>query len=171
MDPSFAHVDSPCSNLKKIFNLKWILSYFLNHLLNSGMKLNSAITASRRKCRKAYFTANAETRAKMMSSRLSKELREVHKIKTMPIRRGDVVEIFTGGHRGTGRVVEVRRRDYKICVEGINQKARSQEAKPIPYPIHPSNCIIKELYMNGSRHRAIKRRQERNAERLARIGK
>ncbi|ESU44572.1 LSU ribosomal protein L24P [Giardia duodenalis] len=156
---------------KKLFDLKLKSLCFLNRFANPGMKLNSAVTASRRKCRKAYFTANAETRAKMMSSRLSKELRAEHKIKTMPIRRGDIVEIFTGGHKGTGKVVEVRRRDYKICVEGINQKARNPEAKPVPYPIHPSNCIIKELYMNGSRHRAIKRRQERNAERLARIGK
>lgn len=127
------------------------------------MKLNPAVTSSRRKVRKAYFTADAATRAKMMSSRLSKELREKYNVKTMPIRKNDVVEVVRGGHKITGKVLEVRRSDYKIIVDGANQKPKSDDAKPVPYPIHPSNCVIKELYLNGSRHRMIARKAAKKA--------
>jgi len=127
------------------------------------MKFNPAVTSSRRKVRKAYFTADSATRAKMMSSRLSKELREKYNVKTMPIRKNDVVEIVRGGHKLKGKVLEVRRADYRIIVEGANQKPKNEDAKPVPYPVHPSNCVITELYLNGSRHRMIARKAPKKA--------
>ncbi|TNJ26758.1 Ribosomal protein L26 [Giardia muris] len=126
------------------------------------MKLNPAVTSSRRKCRKAYFTASSAERAKVMSSRLSKELREKHGVKTMPIRKGDVVKIMCGSHKTTtGKVTEVRRRDYKVIIEGVNQKSHNASARAAPYPIHPSNCIIQELSLDENRQKIINRRSKK----------
>lgn len=127
------------------------------------MKFNRSVTESRRKVHKALYTADAETRAKLMSSRLSKELREKHGVKTMGIRKNDTVQVMTGSHKVTGKVVAVHRGNYKVFVEGAVQKNKGTDSKTIYYPISPSNCMITELYMNGSRSRILARRGPKKA--------
>jgi ribosomal protein uL24 len=59
-----------------------------------------AVSQSRRKMRKALFTADANTIRVMMSSRLSKELRAAYGFKTFPIHSGDIVTVTTGKFKG-----------------------------------------------------------------------
>jgi hypothetical protein len=58
------------------------------------MKLNKFVTASRRKNRKRHFTAPSHVRRRLMSSPLSKELRQKYNVKTMPIRKDDEVQVI-----------------------------------------------------------------------------
>lgn len=62
------------------------------------MKLNKYVTASRRKNRKRHFTAPSHVRRRLMSSPLSKELRQKYNVKTMPIRKDDEVQVITNNH-------------------------------------------------------------------------
>lgn len=57
------------------------------------MKFNKLVTASRNKNRKRHFTAPSHVRRKLMSSPLSKELRQKYNVSTMPIRKDDEVQV------------------------------------------------------------------------------
>ncbi|KAJ8281511.1 hypothetical protein COCON_G00040300 [Conger conger] len=56
------------------------------------MKLNPFVTSSRRKNRKRHFNAPSHIRRKIMSSPLSKELRQKYNVRSMPIRKDDEVQ-------------------------------------------------------------------------------
>jgi len=45
------------------------------------MKFNAAVSGSRRKCRKAHFTAPSNVRRKIMSAALSKDLRQKYGVR------------------------------------------------------------------------------------------
>src|SRR4051812_17623568 len=86
-----------------------------SHSFLQAMKQSDAVTSSRRKCRKAHFSAPSSVRRKIMSANLSKENREKYKCRSLPIRKDDEVEIVRGSSKGkTGRVVSVYRRKFVI---------------------------------------------------------
>ncbi|CAH1421208.1 unnamed protein product [Lactuca virosa] len=55
------------------------------------MKYNPRVTSSRRKNRKAHFSAPSSIRRVLMSAPLSGELRSKHNLRSMPIRKDDEV--------------------------------------------------------------------------------
>lgn len=60
------------------------------------MKTHQEVTSSRRKCRKAHFSAPSNLRYRLMSATLSKELRKKHGVRSMPLRKDDEVVILKG---------------------------------------------------------------------------
>lgn len=54
------------------------------------------VTSSRRKQRKAHFTAPSHIRRIIMSSHLSKELRNKYRVRAVPIRKDDEVTVVRG---------------------------------------------------------------------------
>lgn len=60
------------------------------------MKFNVFKTSSRRKSRKAHFTAPSHIRRRIMSAPLSKELRSKYNVKSMPVRKDDEVQVCNG---------------------------------------------------------------------------
>lgn len=71
-------------NKRGIFGLQW---------RNGKMKYNKLVTSSRRKNRKRHFSAPSHIRRVLMSSPLSKELRQKFNVKSMPIRKDDEVQV------------------------------------------------------------------------------
>lgn len=59
------------------------------------MKFNKAVSGSRRKNRKRHFNAPSHIRRKIMSAPLSKELRQKHSVRSIPIRKDDEVQVFS----------------------------------------------------------------------------
>uniref|UniRef100_F6TSK0 Ribosomal protein L26 n=1 Tax=Equus caballus TaxID=9796 RepID=F6TSK0_HORSE len=57
------------------------------------MKFNPFVTADRSKNRKRHFNAPSHIRRKIMSSPLSKELRQKYNVRSMPIRKDDEVQV------------------------------------------------------------------------------
>jgi large subunit ribosomal protein L26e len=57
------------------------------------MKFNKMVSSSRRKNRKRYFNAPSHIRRKLMSSPLSKELRQKYNVRSMPVRKDDEVQV------------------------------------------------------------------------------
>jgi large subunit ribosomal protein L24 len=104
-------------------------------------------TTQPRKQRKRVYDAPWHVRRKLVSSHLSAEYLEDRKRKlprAVPVRKGDVVKILRGEHRGReGKVAAVDYRRLRITIEGITyEKAdKTQIAKPI----HPSNVVIVKL--------------------------
>lgn len=58
------------------------------------MKFNPFVTSDRSKNRKRHFNAPSHVRRKIMSSPLSKELRQKYNVRSMPIRKDDEVQVI-----------------------------------------------------------------------------
>lgn len=79
-----------------------------------------------------------------MGALLSSELREKHKIKSIPIREGDTVEIMRGDHKGKeGKVAEVNLTNMTVTIDGIS--VTKSDGTEVPRPVQPSNVMITKL--------------------------
>jgi large subunit ribosomal protein L26e len=87
-----------------------------------GTFLIEEVTSSRRKCRKAHFTAHSTLKYKLMSAGLSKDLRKKHGVRSMPVRKDDEVLIQKGQYKGNkGKVTQVYRLRWCIYVEKLSK--------------------------------------------------
>lgn len=111
-----------------------------------------------RKQRKYLINAPIHIRRKIMSSPLSKELKELLKIRSLPIVVGDYVKILRGKFRNQeGLVVYIDKKGYRIYVE--NAKYSNKRGKEIYHPIHYSKVEILKLNLNDKRRiETIKRK-------------
>merc|ERR1712113_1013865 len=127
-------------------------------LLSFKMKTHQSVSSQRRKSRKAYFTAPSSIRRKMMSSRVSKDLRKKHEIRCIPVRHGDTVKIMCGPNKNReGKVTEVYRRRWCIHIEKIvKEKTNGQQAN---IPIHPSNVVVTTLRLDKDRKAMLARKK------------
>ncbi|KAJ3252994.1 60S ribosomal protein L26 [Boothiomyces sp. JEL0866] len=120
-------------------------------------KQSAAVSSSSRKSRKAHFTAPSNIRRKIMSSNLSKALHKQYKVKSMPIRQDDEVEIVRGAHKGhTGKVTAVYRRKFVIHVEKINRE--KVNGASVPVPIDASKVVITKLKLDKDRKALLERK-------------
>ena len=108
------------------------------------MKTHVEVSSSRRKQRRAHFTAPSHIRHRIMSSTLSKDLRKKWGVRSLPIRKDDEVVILRGTRKGTkGKVIQVFRKKFAIHID----KLTKNKANGAPYqlPIHPSNVAITKV--------------------------
>ncbi|XP_044756527.1 60S ribosomal protein L26 [Coccinella septempunctata] len=127
------------------------------------MKFNKLVTADRSKCRKRHFTAPSHIRRKLMSSPLSKELRQKYNVRSMPIRKDDEVQVVRGHYKGqqVGKVVQVYRKKFVIYIERI-QREKANGAS-VYVGIDPSKVVIVKLKMDKDRKNIIDRRAKGRA--------
>ncbi|CAH1437321.1 unnamed protein product [Lactuca virosa] len=78
------------------------------------MKYNPRVTSSRRKCRKAHFSAPSSVRRVLMSAPLSTELRSKYNVRSIPVRKDDEVQVVRGTYKG--REVNVGINPSKVVV-------------------------------------------------------
>uniref|UniRef100_A0A7S3J9X9 KOW domain-containing protein n=1 Tax=Euplotes harpa TaxID=151035 RepID=A0A7S3J9X9_9SPIT len=108
------------------------------------MKQHSDVSSSRRKNRKRHFAAPSHIRRKIMSCPLSKQLREQHGVRSMPVRRGDQVTVVRGFYKSkSGRVKHVSRHRWSIWCKKISHEIYN--GKTVGIALHPSNCVITRL--------------------------
>mmetsp|Transcript_7614 Transcript_7614/g.13753 ORF Transcript_7614/g.13753 Transcript_7614/m.13753 type:complete len:137 (+) Transcript_7614:100-510(+) len=121
------------------------------------MKQKSTVSISRRKNRKAHFTAPSHIRHKIMSAPLSKELRSKYQVRAVPIRRDDEVMIVRGTfHDREGKVTQVYRKKFRIHVERVTRdKANGQS---VPVGVHPSKVVITKLKLDKDRKAMLDRK-------------
>merc|ERR1712042_431900 len=112
------------------------------------MKKNSNVSSSRRKCRKAYFSAPSSVRRKLMSAPLSKDLRDKHNVRSMPVRKDDEVVITRGPFKSAqaGKVISVYRKKWVLHIERV-QREKANGAT-VSVGIHPSKVEIVRLKMD-----------------------
>uniref|UniRef100_A0A8C4R723 Ribosomal protein L26 n=1 Tax=Eptatretus burgeri TaxID=7764 RepID=A0A8C4R723_EPTBU len=132
------------------------------------MKRNPFVTSSRRKNRKRHFNAPSHIRRKIMSSPLSKELRQKYNVRSIPIRKDDEVQVVRGHYKGqqVGKVVQVYRRKYVIYIERI-QREKANGAS-VHVGIHPSKVVITKLKLDKDRKRIL---EDKSRSRQARLDK
>eukprot|EP00052_Salpingoeca_macrocollata_P030397 m.319390 g.319390 ORF g.319390 m.319390 type:complete len:139 (+) comp23142_c0_seq1:57-473(+) len=86
------------------------------------MKFSTA-TSSRRKCRKAHFSAPSNVRRTLMSAPLSKELRAKYHVRSLPVRKDDEVTVTRGSHKAaSGKVLAVYRKKNVVHIERLQKE-------------------------------------------------
>jgi len=100
-----------------------------------------------RKQRKFLYNAPLHLRRKMISSHLSKELRQQYKKRSLPLRKGDEVKVMRGEFKGVvGKVVRIDKKKYKVYVDTVKKK-RSIGTEYL-VPLSPSNLMIVKLNLD-----------------------
>jgi len=94
-----------------------------------------------------------------MSAPLSPELRDEHKVRSMPVRVGDVVRIMRGDYKGVeGKVIRVDTKKYRIFVEGATRE--KVDGTTVNVPIHPSKVMIVKLDLSDKWRKKILERKK-----------
>ncbi|KAM3181138.1 hypothetical protein ACTXT7_014935 [Hymenolepis weldensis] len=122
------------------------------------MKFNKSVTSSSRKQRKRHFNAPSHIRRRLMSAPLSKELRNKYKVRSMPVRRGDEVQIVRGERKdnNSAKVIKVYRKKFVIHVERV--QCKKSNGIYVPIGIHPSNVVITKLKLDNDRRDLLARK-------------
>lgn len=111
-----------------------------------------------RKQRKFLYTAPLHIRRKLMAASLSKPLLEKYKVKSLPVRKGDEVEVMRGKHfKKTGKVSKIDLKNYRVYIEGITIKRTDGTEKQVP--MHPSKLRIINLVLNDEKRKKILERK------------
>ena len=87
------------------------------------MKYSTSVSSSRRKSRKAHFTAPSSERRKIMSAALDAELKAKHGVNAVPIRKDDEVRVVRGKYKNReGKVCQVYRKKWVIHITNVTRE-------------------------------------------------
>ncbi len=114
-----------------------------------------------RKQRKYRHNAPLHVRHRFVSAHLSSELRKQFKKRSLPVRKGDEVEIMKGiskGMRGSVDRVDLKR--CKVYVDGVNIK--KVDGSEVLKAIEPSNLKIIKLKLDDKKRQMIFERAEKS---------
>ena len=126
------------------------------------MKYNPRVTSSRRKNRKAHFTAPSSVRRVLMSAPLSTELRQKHNVRSMPVRKDDEVQVVRGTYKGReGKIVQVYRKKWVIHIERITRE--KVNGSTVNVGVNPSKVLITKLRLDKDRKSLIDRKAKGRA--------
>merc|ERR1711981_1155680 len=122
-----------------------------------GATWNKKVSASRRKARKAHFSAPSSERRILMSASLSNELRQKHNVRSLPLRKDDEVEVMRGFFKGrSGRIVSCYRRKFIVHVDRITREKAN--GATVHVGIHPSKVQIVKIKMHKDRKNMLERK-------------
>ena len=111
------------------------------------------------KQRKRLFNAPAHIRHKLMAAPLSKELTASRGAKTLPVRKGDTVQIKRGDNKGfEGKVSRVDLKAYRIFLEGLTRE--KVDGTNIFISVHPSKVQIRSLNLDDKWRKNILERKK-----------
>ena len=123
----------------------------------AAMKYNPRVSSSRRKSRKAHFSAPSSVRRVIMSAPLSTDLRSKYNVRSMPIRKDDEVQVVRGTYKGReGKVVQVYRKKWVIHIERITRE--KVNGSTVNVGINPSKVVITKLRLDKDRKSLLDRK-------------
>ncbi len=113
-----------------------------------------------RKQRKYRYNAPAHVRHKFVSANISKELREKFGLRSIPVRKGDEVQIMRGNFRGQkGLIEEVNLKKSKVFIGGI--KVKKVDGSEVAVALDPSNLKIINLKLDDKRRQQVVERAKK----------
>ncbi|CAM6053662.1 unnamed protein product [Sphagnum tenellum] len=123
----------------------------------AAMKFSSRVSSSRRKSRKAHFSAPSSVRRILMSAALSSDLKNKYNVRSVPVRKDDEVQVVRGTYKGReGKVVQVYRRKWVIHVERITRE--KVNGSTVNVGIDPSKVIITKFKLDKDRKALLDRK-------------
>eukprot|EP00892_Ulva_mutabilis_P000631 jgi/Ulvmu1/10569/UM065_0023.1 len=122
------------------------------------MKYSAAVSSSRRKSRKAHFTAPSSARRKLMSAPLNSDLKNKYGVRAVPIRKDDEVQVVRGTYKGRdGKVVQVYRKRWIIHIERLARE--KVNGATVQVGIDPSKVMITKLKLDKDRKALLERKK------------
>ncbi|MFW9912167.1 MAG: 50S ribosomal protein L24 [Candidatus Thorarchaeota archaeon] len=115
------------------------------------------------KQRRRIYESPIHSHKKMLKCRLDEFLREEYGLRSLVVKKGDLVRIMRGQFRDTeGKVVRVDYNAVRVYLESATTtKADGKEAQ---IPIHPSNLMLVKLELDDDRKRIIDNKVVKMAE-------
>lgn len=99
------------------------------------------------KQRKLFYQAPKHLRRRMLSSKLSEDLKGKHGVRRIPVRTGDTVRILRGDFAGLeGKVERVDYSTGRIFVEGMTREKAAGVASKLP--VHASKVLITNVNLS-----------------------
>jgi large subunit ribosomal protein L26e len=118
------------------------------------MKFNPRVSSSRRKSRKAHFTAPSSLRRVIMSAPLSSDLRSKYNVRSLPVRKDDEVQVVRGTFKGReGKIVQVYRKKWVIHIERITRE--KVNGQTVNVGVNPSKVVITKIRLDKDRKRCL----------------
>merc|ERR1719473_1216801 len=127
------------------------------------MKYSTSVSSSRRKSRKAHFTATSIERRKIMSVALSKDLQAKYNVRSMPIRKDDEISVVRGSYKNReGKVTCVYRKKFVIHVERITREKAN--GATVQVGLNASKVVITKLKLDKDRKAILERKNRSDAD-------
>jgi large subunit ribosomal protein L24 len=106
------------------------------------------------KQRKRIYKSPIHSHKKMLKCRLDEFLREEYSLRSLVVKKGDLVRVMRGQFRDTeGKVVKVDYSAIRVYLESATTtKADGKEAQ---IPVHPSNLMLVKLELDDERKQII----------------
>jgi len=112
-----------------------------------------------RKQRKYRHSAPLHTRHKFLSSNLSPELRRRFGKRSMPVRKGDEIEVMRGSSKGLrGTISRIDLKRSSVYVDEI--KVKKVDGSEVTRPLQPSNLRIVKLSLDDKMRQRVLDRAE-----------
>ncbi|CAL8469679.1 g9220 [Coccomyxa elongata] len=125
------------------------------------MKFSKTVSSSRRKSRKAHFSAPSNVRRKLMSAPLSRELRTKYSVNAVPVRKDDEVSVVRGTYKGReGKIVQVYRKKWVIHIERITRE--KVNGATVNVGIDPSKVVVTKLKLDKDRKGLLDRKGKKD---------
>lgn len=103
-----------------------------------------------RKQRKYLANAPQNVKTKMLSSHLSKELRQKYQRRSFQLRKGDTVKVMNGEFKGkTGKVSVVDTRTLRVAIEGL--QVMKKDGSKVNVYFRNAKLMITELNLDDKR--------------------
>ena len=114
-----------------------------------------------RKQRKYVINAPKHVRRKLIVSPLSKEIRDIIKLKNLVLIVGDKVKILRGKFRGKeGSVIYIDTKKYRVYVDSAYIEKKNGEKSY--YPLHASKLMIVKLNLTDKKRLEVIKRRNPN---------
>jgi len=111
-----------------------------------------------RKQRKFIYKAPLHIRHNLMSVTLAEELREQYSRRSLPVKKGDTVNVMRGDFKDhEGKVEKVDLKNYRVMIEGMS--VQKPDGNKVYHSVHPSNLMIIELDMEDDERNEIVERK------------
>lgn len=115
------------------------------------------------KQRRRIYKSPIHSRKKMLKCRLDEFLQEEYGLRSLAVKKGDLVRVMRGQFRDTeGKVVRVDYGGIRVYLESATTtKADGKEAE---IPVHPSNIMLVKLELDDDRKMIIENKAVKIAE-------
>ena len=115
------------------------------------------ISKSPRKQRRRVQNATLHERKNMLKCRLDEFLQEEYGLRSLVVKKGDLVRIMRGQFRDTeGKVTEVSYKKGVVYLD--NATITKSDGKESSVPLHPSNLLLVKLELNDERKTLIEKK-------------
>ena len=95
---------------------------------------------------------------KLMSVRLTKDLKAKYGKRNVPIRKGDTIKVVVGEHRGkVSKVTRISLRRREVYVDGVF--IAKGDGTKLPKPLKSCNLMIMELDLDDKRRKELLERK------------